>query len=701
MKRFISFLFTAFSLFQLSAQTIELNEVKVEAEAQTNAIEEQKAAVPAKIVISSKDLNNFGHHSVGDVLKRMPRILMQGPPTFNRNIMMGGLDKQFQTVLIDGNRPAGGEDYRDLKLDRIPADMVEEIEIIYNPPAEWGADAAMGVVNIKLKDAPIKRTILANIAADNTSTASGINPDLSLTYGDNFGKTAFIASYSFNHFDRANKNTIYSVDTSGIQNEDIVVDVHAFTGNIQHQFNEHNKLTFKTFFSNYHESLDYSANAKKNSEGDVNFRQDTASDTKLRRLHTQSLRFETKGSNWSLRNELNLAQNFDKKDRWRVAEKSSLFEESLEDEDQKNTESFFRSDFLYSSQNIRYKAGVRGSGLWREYDRLVYTKEHGHRFWESIEDGSYTMQEYRAGAYSTAELTLGRLLIAQSLRYDYDKRSYETANDKGSYQYTSLNPSLHTKYSFEKHFALKADMARQVSRPPFNAQVPIDKVKHKKSTIERGNKELMPSTATNFSIGAEKYFGNNSYVTLRGFASSMRDVVEKKFVGIDETTGYTVIQYINVDSALVWGFDIDTRIKLLDKKSHQLELLANATLFGSEVRDASTGKMRRLNEQPEWITNGSLDYFNADLKLQMSVGVNYVGNRYIAGGTDEGTLTDRQVYQPYMQWDARIKYFFKPWGSIYLNAVNIFDETVDIQQGNVRTSEIAGQNIRIGVNFTL
>ena len=78
-----------------------LNEILVEAQAETNAMEEQKKAVPAKIVISSRDLNNFGHHTVGDVLKRLPRIFVQGPPSFNRNIMMGGLDKQFQSVLTE------------------------------------------------------------------------------------------------------------------------------------------------------------------------------------------------------------------------------------------------------------------------------------------------------------------------------------------------------------------------------------------------------------------------------------------------------------------------------------------------------------------------------------------------------------------------------------------------------------------------
>jgi hypothetical protein len=52
-----------------------------------------------------------------------------------------------------------------------------------------------------------------------------------------------------------------------------------------------------------------------------------------------------------------------------------------------------------------------------------------------------------------------------------------------------------------------------------------------------------------------------------------------------------------------------------------------------------------------------------------------------------------------MQWDARIKYFFSDWGSVYLNAINIFDETVDYTQGAVTESEIIGRNIVLGLSL--
>lgn len=696
---FIIIIFTHFAFAQI-ARHHQIKEVLIEGEAQTNAIAKQKEDLAATIVISSKDINNFGHNTAGDVLKRMPRIFVQGPPTFNRNIMMAGLDKKFQSVLIDGNRPAGGEDYRDLKLDRIPTEMIEEIEITYNPPASLGADASIGVINIILKDAPEKRILTTNLSVENSSTHAGLNPDFNVSFGNNFGKLSFIGSYNYRNFERTNINYLQEGQLSGTEDEDIQVTVNGFTGTLNYKINENNNLKLKSFFSDYQEGLQFVSDIKHRSTGGLNTTADTADDVKIRRIHSHNLQYTKRGERWKWNTALNFAQHYDSKDRWRNQLKSSGLTETFEDEYQKNSESIINSDLSYKNDRHQIKMGVRCSGLWRNYSRIAYERISGRKFWDDIIDGSYELWEYRSGAYASDEISLNKLWILPAIRFDYDARNYSTTNDKGEFKYASINPSLHVKYAQSKSLFYKADIARQISRPPFNNQVPIDKIKHKKQTIERGNKNLKPSFAWNFGYGAEKYFENNSYIRYRSFYNVMRDVIENMDGGIDEKYGYRIIESVNVDSALVLGFDLDTRIMIVESTNSEISFAGNLSILGSRVRDASTGELRRLNEQPNWITNGSLDYINTKLKFQVSVGVNYVGERQIAGGTDEGTLVAPLIYNPYMQWDSRIKYFFKPWGNIYLNANNIFNETVDIQQGNVTESEIAGRNIRIGISLT-
>ena len=134
----------------------------------------------------------------------------------------------------------------------------------------------------------------------------------------------------------------------------------------------------------------------------------------------------------------------------------------------------------------------------------------------------------------------------------------------------------------------------------------------------------------------------------------MRDLIEQKNVGVDDEYGYQIIQAVNVDSGLVWGIDVDTRIQLLNYQNNELSFMGNLSWLGSEVRDASSGELRRLNEQPEWMGNASIDYLNTKLKLQFSLGINYVGSRYIAGGSDAVVITTKDpgsIQQPYHALD--------------------------------------------------
>ncbi len=694
-----------FAIFLLSTISLtaqiehQLKEITIEAESEKTAIKKQKEAGTSTIVVGSKELNNFGHHTAGDVIKRLPRVFVQGPPSFSRNIMMAGLDKQFQSILINGNRPAGGEDYRDLKLDRIPIDMIEDIEIIYNPPAYMGADATIGLVNIKLKDVPDNRFISTNLALDYTSTHSGVNPDFNLSYGDKFNKLSLIVSYSLNRFHRTNINYIEDTLYRGTEEEDLNVTIHGVTTTFAYSLDANKTLKLRSFLSHYAEDMDFVADIKRRTQGGLNLTNDTAFDTKLRVLHTHTLEYNIKNKNNEWRNSLNFAQHFDNKDRWRHQEKTSGLTITLEDESQRNSEILFNSDLTINKESHKIKIGVRLSGLWRDYDRVSYSKLYDHLFWDDVLDGSYNLTEYRGSAYLADDITINELWICPAVRLDYDAGNYTTAIDTGNLQYTSVNPSLHTKYSLSKNLFVKADVARQISRAPFNLQVPVDKIKHKKQLIERGNSELVPSLAWNVGFGVEKYIKEKSYFTVRAFYSVLRNVIEKKDVGIDDETGYHIFQSVNVDSGLVWGIDFDAHINILEITHNQLAVNGNFSWLSSEVRDPGTGELRRLNEQPKWITNGSLDYLNTNLNIQFSIGINYVGERQIAATISDGTDVDALIYNPYMQWDARLKYFFTTWGSVYFNAINIFDERVNLSQAAVSESEVVGRNYRIGVSL--
>ncbi len=702
MKQLLTILFLAFHLFCFAQTTINIQEVLIEAEAEKDAIGQQKESGVSKIVISAKSLNNFGHHSAGDVLKRFPMMMMQGPPSFNRNVMMAGLDKQFQSILINGERPAGGEDYRDLKLDRIPIDMIQNMEIIYNPPASLGADATIGSINTILKDAPDKKFISSDLSFDYTSTHPGINPEFTVSLGNRWDKWAAMGSYSLNNFKRTNLNAISDGEIHGTEREELNVWIHGFSGMVSYKPDSIQTCKYQTFFSVYSEELDFLSDIKRRTKGGLDIAADTADDDKLRILHTHNLSYRIHKNGWDWNNSLDISQNIDTKDRWRWRSADSGTEESFEDENQVNTELIAKSEikhpFEWGNFKNKLTGGMRFSALNRNYQRMVYTKTADHLFWDDIEDGSYLLKEYRASVYLSSEMTAGNWWIHPAIRFDDDWGIYDTYLGKGSIQYTSINPSLHSKYRVSPNFFIKGDIARQVSRPPFNLMVPVDKIKNKKETIERGNPELVPSTAWNLGLGLEKYVETQGFISFRGFYSRLRNVIETHEVGIDDVYGYRILQAVNVDSGLVWGMDVDSRLNLSDWGATGWAVSANVSWMGSQVRDPGTLELRRLNGQPVWTVNSSIDYLNTRRNFQISMGMNYLGERITAATVSDGSTIDALTEKPFLQFDSRIKYFFAPWGSIYLNALNLFNQTIEIRQGSVSESEIIGRNFVVGVS---
>lgn len=112
----------------------------------------------SKVIVTREDIVQFRDRRAGDILRRLPGVFMGGPPGENRDVRLRGLDKEYNQILINGERISGGGEKREFELDRIPVDMIERIEIIKNPSAEYGSDAVAGVVNIVLRGAPSKFT---------------------------------------------------------------------------------------------------------------------------------------------------------------------------------------------------------------------------------------------------------------------------------------------------------------------------------------------------------------------------------------------------------------------------------------------------------------------------------------------------------------------------------------------------------------
>ncbi|MEG3193937.1 TonB-dependent receptor plug domain-containing protein, partial [Lysobacter sp. D1-1-M9] len=64
-----------------------------------------------------------------------------------------GMDPGYTQILVNGKKVPGGGADRSFFVDRIPAEVVERVEIVRSPSANRSGDAVAGAINIILRDA--------------------------------------------------------------------------------------------------------------------------------------------------------------------------------------------------------------------------------------------------------------------------------------------------------------------------------------------------------------------------------------------------------------------------------------------------------------------------------------------------------------------------------------------------------------------
>ena len=94
----------------------------------------------------------FEPTSVGDMLKRTPGVSFSSDVGEYDAPQMRGLGEGYTQVLINGKKVPGSSSDRAIFVDRIPAEMVDRIQIIRSPSAAQDSQGVGGTINIILKD---------------------------------------------------------------------------------------------------------------------------------------------------------------------------------------------------------------------------------------------------------------------------------------------------------------------------------------------------------------------------------------------------------------------------------------------------------------------------------------------------------------------------------------------------------------------
>lgn len=169
-----------------------------------NDTQQRRQSTAAKIIVGRDEIEKYGDASLGEVLKRLPGVTVDGAAGRGGNIRMRGLGNGYTQILLDGERVQGG-----LSIDSIDPEQVERIEILRAPTAETGARAIAGTINIVMREGYRKRLndLKMGVGTSNDHWGQNVSWTRDDKISDALNYNVSLSAYSFARGDHSQTDT--------------------------------------------------------------------------------------------------------------------------------------------------------------------------------------------------------------------------------------------------------------------------------------------------------------------------------------------------------------------------------------------------------------------------------------------------------------------------------------------------------------
>ena len=341
---------------------------------------------------------------------------------------------------------------------------------------------------------------------------------------------------------------------------------------------------------------------------------------------------------------------------------------------------------------------AKTNGKMREVEMDKFNQEFAQ--WVG---SSYDYKEKQFDAYGMAEYSFknfnfvgGARFVHTNLYETSDTLTAELAYDSlsGSIYnvpaqrvtskiYNKLLPSLNIIYNHKKNQNIKFAFSQSLKRPNFEQTKPgAAVVKYNDLIYIYGNPNLKPTTAFNFDLCYEYYWGNKGMWSVGGYFKSVYDnIFTVTTADIDPASGLMIKKYQNSDKAKVYGVEI-TFIRKFDFLPGVLKnfgLNTNITLSDSRMNVPGRPKAQKMTQQTPVIYNVALTYEKGGFNSR--VALNYIGRHLqevnLASLAGIGLLhkdSDFDIFMnQYYNLDIQCSYTFKKIYTFYLEGINLLD----------------------------
>jgi len=622
---------------------------------------------------------------MGDVIQRLPGVVVGGPVGENRDIELRGLDKSFTRVQVDGVQLPGPGDKREFSVHQLSSFLVESARVIRNPTAEFESDGLAGRVDIRTRPIPKELTFTGRAGYGGQTGIDGSLLNGSMAFGHRptswFGIMAS-ADYLEQPIarDRSRQFTPLTAGRSEVNRETTTQRLPSMSADVGF-FYRSGEFHLKPMILNVDED-------KPGIKSFINANQPTTQDEERQeqsgtsRSQTKGLGFSHKhafenGVVWdslggyyagSLTNETDL-QTFRE-----TAGTFGFFRRELQNES--------RTDSTYNALsnvtipfNLGLRQTVKAGVSIRLRDREVsllksQISNTGVFTVTSVPGDRYQFNEHYFAGYIQDEVRLtDRLSVVPGIRFEQVVQNVSggdgTRIDRGI---SDFNPSFPVLFRLRDDLTLRAAVSRTLSRPDFNQMAPIELIRGQR--IIRGNPQINPARSWNFDVGGE-FVNPNIFLGVNLFYKRITQIVEEVDTGID-INGRDLLEAKNVGNGWARGVELEQRVSFAFTGLPVFQttsIWANQTFLESSLQSAS-GEKRRFNKQPEYILNAGLDYRYAPLGTIFTIAW-----RYFPFVKEVQSNSAFKITNPVSIVDISVRQAVYKNFSFFIEAGNVLNET--------------------------
>jgi ferric enterobactin receptor len=589
-----------------------------------------------------------------DVIKNMPSVTVDGQGEISLRGSKGFL------VLINGK--AVQTDAATI-LSQLPANSIENIELITAPSAKYDPDGKGGIINITTKKgADDSSAFIANVQGGLPSVRNYGNAEDQQRYGAdltyNYKKDKWDFSIGANYLRNDNAGfrdgdvfTIIGIKKTSFPSlGERSFDKYNYGGRFNLTFTPSVKDQFSVGFFAGHKYQDRVADIYYSNMNTV-----LATGQIIGRKNYFNANTQNKQGDFILGN-VEYVHNFDDKS---VLNISALVEQAglegstknrnieLQDTVQ-NTLSTYKNPLtgfrIKVDHSFNLGKGKLESGYQYRLDqqdgRFIYAvKERGATNFTTDQafSGNVTATNHIHSLYSQYSGKVNKLEYVTGLRYEYSTRDLSVKsllNDNYKLELHNLFPSASILYNFENSWKAKAGISRRVQRTNNFELNPIPEREHSE-TLERGDANLLPEFIYLAEAGVTKNFSKGSL-----FSTIYFQDIKNPIQRVNNVYADTILNrvYTNADKAKRLGIELG--LNYSPAKWAQLYLGTN--VFRSSLSGLVLN-YPNVQKNAAWVNS-----INANMNFQLNSTLSVQGNMNYISARPTVQGEDSRFYSPNM-----------------------------------------------------